>query len=1416
MSLQIYIAHTGQILSTTSRYTALENLQSWIAGNSSIESQDQILMTARGKQVKLQTLSLETEIFVYNRQILSASAQASLGSLLPTTPDPDPYSPKAAPVGPHNKDDPASWQRLFQQRRAWATELQEHCTAVGKQVQQLDREAAVVQRSAAIAVENVKQHIANLRPKYEDSRIWADNVLQDQSFLLNEWERIAGNYQSIPTIKALSVCLAGNPAVSQECSDPPTSESETSLYDCIDIAEVTKASNTGRTSCQRFRTRTNEVHVAFADVEQKADSIVENFNRDANLSDSNAAEQSGHLLEEVQVMAKKIKSDHEHVLGLSQTSNAITQMTRISLLHTRSFIPTLLQTADELAQLLRQSVERKNNAQASGVQYLQNISSVESRIALVHTKLAKLDIDPEDGHAFDLLGSVIRLPSVYGLLLVECVRRLEWTDKITADSSTLVEEVATFKEEEVKRRKKWMKDMEGAVDLRSIDDMSVNIDINVQAEKQCWPTIGRQDIHAYVNTLRDLANLDDAVKEIGAATATLDAPTKQQSRRAKAFKNGSIHDTAFGRNSLLLRGDDEIIHGLKSEKSKLEDKVKSSDSRIRKLEDLLHRQSQASRPSSSSGNPFGVQAPRGSSPVIGFTPSMARPQDPASRRSSVSSRRISTHAETDEKSLGKRIASLEAELLAEKAQSAGLQEDAAARGNIEDKLKAQVREALSIKEDLLGNFEAQQREFEDERRLLDEENIKLKIRLEEAEDELDQVIGSRDRAEEEVQQIRDEAEQATRAASAQAESHRNEREWLRDENGRLREQNSELEAKSDEHLARLQDQETAETEHCATLQLAVTHLIPDLRLPVAFKDSAHVVENATRKYKANLDEMRQLLKEARSMNEELERRFKDQGTKIDDLQDRLGDEQTEAFSTRESLAENREELKRVRNELEQERANHNQLKSDHQATKARADTLQATMKGLNREIEALHVELETSRKESRDSHSQLQDNQRLSSERLANRAKRAEAISGRIFTQVSQLEKLLEQVGFTVTRQPGNPMSVQKITKAPGTSTLLSSSGPLPNQIDTESPPLPDHLFWATSEDAETEAHLYAEHDANVSSFDINIFHEAIIKRIKDAEHLARKWQREARGYRERFHRAQGEAHEKIAFRSFKDGDLALFLPTRNQATRPWAAFNVGAPHYFLREQDSHKLRSRDWLLARISKVEERVVDLSRSINGVHGASDGGSLGETSDGASVDDENPFELSDGLRWYLLDAAEEKPGAPINVGLGKATVASASVDARGSSIRPVRKSDGKDGATKTLTRSLDSRRSSTNSKKGMPVVAASTSPVPPNGAGEAVAVIKDVPARDDAENKDEKGDVKTNNNDNNTNNPIVSPSKSVHDIRPPISRHASASSSSSLSSPQKKGRRSPEKQAKARVWNELWSLDVNLGSGVEKKK
>jgi autophagy-related protein 11 len=63
--------------------------------------------------------------------------------------------------------------------------------------------------------------------------------------------------------------------------------------------------------------------------------------------------------------------------------------------------------------------------------------------------------------------------------------------------------------------------------------------------------------------------------------------------------------------------------------------------------------------------------------------------------------------------------------------------------------------------------------------------------------------------------------------------------------------------------------------------------------------------------------------------------------------------------------------------------------------------------------------------------------------------------------------------------------------------------------------------------------------------FDHDHFLEAIVK----TGSTIKKWQKQCREYRER-------AKGKISFRNFAKGDLALFLPTRNSVSKPWAAFN--------------------------------------------------------------------------------------------------------------------------------------------------------------------------------------------------------------------------------------------------------------------
>lgn len=83
-------------------------------------------------------------------------------------------------------------------------------------------------------------------------------------------------------------------------------------------------------------------------------------------------------------------------------------------------------------------------------------------------------------------------------------------------------------------------------------------------------------------------------------------------------------------------------------------------------------------------------------------------------------------------------------------------------------------------------------------------------------------------------------------------------------------------------------------------------------------------------------------------------------------------------------------------------------------------------------------------------------------------------------------------------------------------------------------------------------------------------------------------------------------------YKSFKVGDVALFLPTRNAGGKPWAAFNIGSPYYFLSPAGAAEFTttSSEWIVARITAITEHVVDDS-------------------------DPNPYGLSAHVKYYELE-------------------------------------------------------------------------------------------------------------------------------------------------------------------------------------
>ena len=1220
-------------------------------------------------------------------------------------------------------------------RRAWALEVTEAAESYREHIQTNVDRMNVVTRAARVALGNLQNHVGNIQHRYEGTRRWAQDTLRDHKRVLDDWQSSLKTVQQIPTRKNFAFLKQPSPptrfAADEADGGTGTLDEYLSARDVEDAAQKLGAASA------TFAANVRDLADTMRDLVSDTAILEENLNPES----SSQQEEAGSLFEEVETLAKRISSDYEDMLRLQDTPKSVATASKKALLHTRDFLPSMKATLDELHRLVASANHTRQEVLQGSIQMLRDISSIESRLSGIQSQAAELNVDSDGVEAFDLINTLFRLPLVYGSTLIESTRRTEWVEKIFAESNLLNEEMNILKDDEQRRRKKWAKSM-GALLHEAPDSVNIGITVNPAAASDLWPSVTRDEILTYVEDLRNLG-INDAVQQMAQLMKELEYPPKLRLRSMKAFKNGSIHEAGLGlgQSSMFLRDNSDSTKVLQDEKLKLEDKLKASDSRVRKLEDLLHRQSQISR--LPIGN-FGTQPDfERHTPPPHPLPS-PRPGEMLSRRSSVSSRRLSSNQNPEEKVLIQRVVSLEADINR-------LQREAHVERRSSTENRDKMEEAESTKRDLMANFEAQRQEFDDERQLLEEESHKLKIRLEEAEDELDRVLGSRDHQkltsertigelEAEMEQLRSRLAGDLGQAQGEAESLRAELALHRDklialdrQLQQVKDEKSSAQSKNLVLANQLRDAESERQDYVSSLQFAHSQLSPNGSAPYVLAKLVKAIEILSEGHAIHARGLEDAANLASAENKDLEDRLTQTEAELEAVHEQLKSERVDLSSIREALAQEQSKVQSLRSELMDEQIELKNLRSKFAAGETGSEALKERVANGEQKVAELAEKLAVSNSNVQSFEKEVSMwKERVQSvtatethlrSKLKARGTKAKDLSQRLFSYNDRLIRILEQLGFSITLQD-NKLIIQRASKA-NASTILSNTGSIADlslamRRTLSGTPPADHysspsdletLYWTSESDSASEDDKYQCFISSLSRLDADVAVDTITKRYKDVELLARKYQKDSRAYREKSHRVQSEAHEKIAYRSFKEGDLALFLPTRNQATRPWAAFNVGAPHYFLREQDSHKLQSRDWLLARISKVEERVVDLSRSLqNGLRGQPDRRSINtEASDGAStrsVDDENPFELSDGLRWYMIDAFEEKPGAPTTPGLGKSTVAATNVDVKGSfgltkegkKLKNSSSSGNAVMATKTLSKSLDSRRSSSGSKKG----------------------------------------------------------------------------------------------------------------------
>jgi autophagy-related protein 11 len=1198
------------------------------------------------------------------------------------------------------------------------------CANMSLDSQQRYGEVEVIVRGVEAAVTNLDRHVKMLDQKNADVQAWAADIRKDDDLTGADWDATISLFRSIPASYEMIKFITGR--------DIGKGKHKPTLEDLVDAEEVKKAGKDVQKISSTLHQGSSSLGAQVDEVLRRTDELLDRIEKSPALSVIGRGSEVEQLMEDIEAIARRISNDYENVLGFSNSAKNVSQASKSALLHTKNFLPNLSKRSLEMDGILRSVTQKRNTVAADSLEAMRDIALVTALVSEANAKFTALQLNGDAFEAINLLSVVNELPVTYASFMAEAIRRREWNDKVRSDSSTLANEMASFQDEEAKRRRKWQKSTGTTLWGDKAERKVISLEVNLLGDEDDWPDVTRQDLENMLELLRAQGSKSSHVADISKMIDDLNNPTKQQSKRAKAFKAGSIHENALGRSALLMRGDDDLIRVLQEEKHKTEGKLKTAESRVRRLEDLLHRQTQVTR--TSTGNVFQPSGfPSPDAQMLANNP-LASPRlhEDISRRSSVSSRRFSANQSADEKAFQQKLLSLEAELIAEKERAAELEREIFARKTTADTMKTEVDEAISTKKDLMENFEAQQREFLEERRSLEETIKEHKSRLEELEDELERYLGSRENerttTDERVRDLMTELERVRKEAALEAQKAQGQVDFLRNDAKMQREANEAIEKQLQQ--ARDQNREllarTQKAEHTAHLQMKVlqdvyAQVATTFIVPEDLGELADALVTLSGDLVAELSSIKSDSAIARSDRDAAQLTITELKLEMEALQEKLAAEQLEKSQLYETLAGERARFAALGSELADERSQLSTLRTKiadgetgSEALRLRLEEEEEKVTNMSEDLAARQSRIGGLEEELRSVQEKYQSahikHDKLNS-RFEARTSRAKDLTQRVYAQNDRLCRLLERLSYSVTRE-GKSMVIQRLPKPersntandssdPGSSLRKSISGAMTRKAMVDSGDL-DLLYWMHNDDSEVETDKYEAYLNAIGNFDVEQFCEVITKRVKDMEYTAKKYNKDARAYREKSHSAQKEAHEKIAFKNFKEGDLALFLPTRNQATGAWAAFNVGAPHYFLREQESHKLRTRDWLLARIHKIEDRVVDLSKSMSSTHlNVSDGRSFGETSNGGdSFEDDNPFDLSDGLRWYLIDAAEEKPGAPSTPGLGKSTVASTNDYATGS-IRRSKKSSssGVDGINKTLSKSLDSRRSSNNSKKSV---------------------------------------------------------------------------------------------------------------------
>ncbi|EIN08294.1 hypothetical protein PUNSTDRAFT_143929 [Punctularia strigosozonata HHB-11173 SS5] len=346
------------------------------------------------------------------------------------------------------------------------------------------------------------------------------------------------------------------------------------------------------------------------------------------------------------------------------------------------------------------------------------------------------------------------------------------------------------------------------------------------------------------------------------------------------------------------------------------------------------------------------------------------------------------------------------------------------------------------------------------------------------------------------------------------------------------------------------------------------------------------LESQIKAARADSDQVHRALDDARR---EKDRLLRAQASEHDRI---MRDHMVEADSDRAVLQHHFSELKAT---LEDKTRELKDMKTEIEIQKADAT-------GLREELQRVELELRESRHVERILREELRSGEYSHSE-IEHREEQSNRLVAEILAVAIAFRNAQVKAMNAAQAMTAHPSAASKASSNLTDSVFHSSPGP---SVSPLSAGFRRNLIMQQDEPEPIDPSDPAAALEVLRSFDQDLFLEAIAK----TGSTIRKWQKQCKEYRER-------AKGKISFRNFAKGDLALFLPTRNSVSKPWAAFNVSFPHYFLQANGhlAEQLKTREWIVARITSITERIVD-----------------------GNDPDSNPYGLGDGVKYYMLEVED----------------------------------------------------------------------------------------------------------------------------------------------------------------------------------